>query len=165
MNIKALSLGLTLASAAVSSGHATEILFTVTGGDPTTTFELPAMPTPDGFNLDFGFNFDSVPAVYGGSAIILSDLIFYNSFLSGGFQDDNFFDLQGWQLYSGPESSPTFTPGVYTGMYNVYDGATDTVTLTAVPEVSTWAMLLAGFAGLGFAAYRRTRGRAISLID
>ncbi len=29
--------------------------------------------------------------------------------------------------------------------------------LTAVPEPSTWAMMLAGFAGLGFAGYRRAR--------
>jgi PEP-CTERM motif len=27
----------------------------------------------------------------------------------------------------------------------------------AVPEPSTWAMMLLGFAGLGFAGYRRTR--------
>ncbi len=26
---------------------------------------------------------------------------------------------------------------------------------TAVPEASTWAMMLVGFAGLGFAGYRR----------
>ncbi len=31
--------------------------------------------------------------------------------------------------------------------------------LTAVPEPSTWAMMLAGFAGLAFAAYRQSRGR------
>ncbi len=29
--------------------------------------------------------------------------------------------------------------------------------LTAVPEPSTWAMMLAGFAGLGFAGYRASR--------
>jgi len=29
--------------------------------------------------------------------------------------------------------------------------------LTAVPELSTWAMMLAGFAGLGLAAYRSRR--------
>jgi phospholipase/lecithinase/hemolysin len=29
--------------------------------------------------------------------------------------------------------------------------------LTAVPEASTWAMMLLGFAGLGFAGYRRSR--------
>ena len=31
--------------------------------------------------------------------------------------------------------------------------------LTAVPEMSTWAMMLAGFAGLGLAAYRSRRAR------
>jgi hypothetical protein len=31
----------------------------------------------------------------------------------------------------------------------------DGVSLTAVPEPSTWAMMLAGFGGLGFAAFRR----------
>ena len=29
--------------------------------------------------------------------------------------------------------------------------------LNAVPEPSTWAMILVGFAGLGFAGYRRSR--------
>ena len=29
-----------------------------------------------------------------------------------------------------------------------------TFTLTAVPEASTWAMMVVGFAGLGFAGYR-----------
>jgi PEP-CTERM motif len=31
------------------------------------------------------------------------------------------------------------------------------VTVTQVPEPSTWAMMLAGFAGLGFLAYRGSR--------
>ena len=31
------------------------------------------------------------------------------------------------------------------------------ITLVAVPEPSTWAMMLLGFAGLGFAGYRQTR--------
>jgi hypothetical protein len=29
--------------------------------------------------------------------------------------------------------------------------------ITAVPEPSTWAMMLLGFAGLGFVGYRQTR--------
>jgi hypothetical protein len=33
----------------------------------------------------------------------------------------------------------------------------DGVSLTAVPEPSTWAMMLVGFGGLGYAAYRRRR--------
>ena len=31
----------------------------------------------------------------------------------------------------------------------------DNVVLTAVPEPSTWAMMVLGFAGVGFMAYRR----------
>jgi phospholipase/lecithinase/hemolysin len=34
--------------------------------------------------------------------------------------------------------------------------------LNAVPEVSTWAMMLVGFAGLGLAGYRRSQKRAIT---
>jgi hypothetical protein len=34
------------------------------------------------------------------------------------------------------------------------------ITLVAVPEPSTWAMLLIGFAGLGFAGWRRAAGLA-----
>jgi hypothetical protein len=30
--------------------------------------------------------------------------------------------------------------------------------ITAVPELSTWAMMMLGFGGLGFAAYRRNKG-------
>ncbi|MGA2486872.1 MAG: hypothetical protein ABSF49_12910 [Roseiarcus sp.] len=37
------------------------------------------------------------------------------------------------------------------------NGVVGTLTVTAVPELSTWAMLLAGFAGLGFAGWRRGR--------
>jgi hypothetical protein len=34
-----------------------------------------------------------------------------------------------------------------------------TFTLTAVPEASTWAMMLVGFAGLGFAGYHASQNR------
>jgi hypothetical protein len=35
--------------------------------------------------------------------------------------------------------------------------------ITAVPEISTWAMMLLGFAGLGFAGYRKARGERLAL--
>ena len=39
----------------------------------------------------------------------------------------------------------------------------DNVTgVSAIPETSTWAMLMVGFAGLGFAGYRRTKSAAFS---
>ncbi len=39
----------------------------------------------------------------------------------------------------------------------------DNVSLTAVPEASTWTMMLAGFAGLGYAGFRSRRRSAISI--
>ena len=36
----------------------------------------------------------------------------------------------------------------------------DNVSVTAAPEASTWAMMMLGFAGLGFAGYRSSRKKA-----
>jgi PEP-CTERM motif len=50
------------------------------------------------------------------------------------------------------------TPGTYEWTWG--SGANQNFTLvvgSAVPEPSTWAMLLLGFAGLGYAGYRKTR--------
>jgi hypothetical protein len=40
----------------------------------------------------------------------------------------------------------------------------ETGALTAVPEASAWAMMLAGFGGLGFAAFYRSRRRSVSVL-
>ena len=42
-------------------------------------------------------------------------------------------------------------------LQNVLDGKPGWVLYSPVPEPSTWAMMLLGFAGLGFAGYRRAR--------
>ena len=48
-------------------------------------------------------------------------------------------------------------------LQNVLDGKPGWVLYSPVPEPSTWAMMLLGFAGLGFAGYRRARaGRALT---
>jgi hypothetical protein len=65
-------------------------------------------------------------------------------------------------------SSGTFwlSPGVnvITGTWllanNQGTGDMDFIAEVGVPESSTWAMMLVGFAGLGFAAYRRVRPTA-----
>ena len=41
-----------------------------------------------------------------------------------------------------------------------FGGQFGTFTATLVPEVSTWAMMLLGFAGLGFVGYRDSRKAA-----
>jgi hypothetical protein len=45
------------------------------------------------------------------------------------------------------------SPGQGTNVGNILDN----VQVSAVPEPATWAMMLIGFAGIGFAAYRRSR--------
>ena len=68
---------------------------------------------------------------------------------------------------SGPTGSATET-GTWTGKSGVYSlqlvygeccGAPGVLStsIAGVPEASTWAMMVAGFAGLGFAGYRASR--------
>lgn len=75
----------------------------------------------------------------------------------------------------------TFTPAAGTLTFDIVDGGTlgndfaiswamtcandiiqGQVVLSAVPEPSTWAMMLIGFAGIGFMVYRRSR-KALAL--
>ena len=65
-----------------------------------------------------------------------------------------------------PGNGGTNTALIYSDYYfteallrlqNVLDGEPGWVLYSPVPEPSTWAMMLVGFAGLGFAGYRRAR--------
>jgi hypothetical protein len=46
--------------------------------------------------------------------------------------------------------------------YGGLNVAFTSVTITSVPEVSTWAMMLAGFAAIGFVGYRRNKAAALA---
>ncbi len=75
-------------------------------------------------------------------------------FASGGVSE---FEVLGIEPTLGID--PTNTTAFITGL--TFEGAgsftgTMTPVTTNVPEPSTWAMILVGFAGLGFAAYRQT---------
>jgi PEP-CTERM motif len=49
-----------------------------------------------------------------------------------------------------------YIPSIFQDSYYTYnEGAPGSWRISAVPEPSTWAMLLLGFAGIGFMAYRR----------
>jgi hypothetical protein len=182
MRIQAFAMGLALALATVGGARATEVQFTITsvdrtatGVDRTATFELPLSPTPTFGIPGVFFSILSVSAVVGGSPTTISNLTFWDEGLGGGFVADSLFNFSG-QFYTGSESSPTFLPGVYTSLLNADTNKIDTVTVKeltvtgppdpppalAVPELSTWAMLLLGFVGLGYAGYRKTRTRTIN---
>jgi hypothetical protein len=71
----------------------------------------------------------------------------------------------GFNLWSNDNGSYTgFIAGdsPAAGQPIIYLGETGAVALTAVPEASTWAMMLAGFGGLGFAAFYRSRRSSVS---
>jgi len=54
-------------------------------------------------------------------------------------------------------SSLGATPGTYEWTWGSGANQNFTLVIGEVPEPSTWAMMLLGFAGLGFSGYRRTR--------
>jgi hypothetical protein len=169
MRIQAFALGLALAWAAIGVARASDVEFTISGGGQTATFELDST-SGYGVNGVFVF-FPSVPVT------------FWNEGLGGGFVTNGFVFSEARQFYSGSESNPVFLPGSYKvsdSNHNI-----DTVTVKelsdppiiipdppvigppdppaiAVPELSTWAMLLLGFLSLGYAGYRKTRTRTIN---
>jgi hypothetical protein len=46
MQIRAFAIGLGLALATIGGARAADVVFTITGGGKTATFELPLNPTP-----------------------------------------------------------------------------------------------------------------------
>jgi PEP-CTERM motif len=64
-------------------------------------------------------------------------------------------------MYTGTEQNPMFSPSGPFVVTNVFvPGGVDHLTISEVPEPSTWAMMALGFAGLGFARYRTSRRTA-----
>jgi hypothetical protein len=59
-------------------------------------------------------------------------------------------------------NSGTETIPLVNAAWNAPQGLTDTLRITAVPESSTWAMMLVGFAALGLAGYRRNKAAALA---
>jgi hypothetical protein len=106
-----------------------------------------------------GFHYDGATGFAGG------DLLSGNSFIIQDNEQDRYiqFDFAN-PLVSGGVNPLLPPPVVGSGSFEcnncvlvrtVLDGG-DARTI-AVPELSTWAMLLVGFAGLGFARYRADR--------
>ncbi len=81
---------------------------------------------------------------------------------------DNYGNSDVLNFEANTNNFPIVTPGIYTTTKDIdivasqvpgSAGYSWSVSVAAVPEPSTWAMMLLGFAGLGFAGYRRTASR------
>jgi hypothetical protein len=87
---------------------------------------------------------------------------------SAGIQDAEYTITNQIVLSTASTISFTFIDNSNEGMGNEFYGidnvtvSTDAIT-TAVPEPSTWAMMLLGFAGLGFMGYRRKNKTALNV--
>lgn len=89
----------------------------------------------------------------------LSNFVFSTSNSPGTLGASTYFYvIQPW-YNSGDSLAAQYAFGNYSGYLNLYNGqyVPANFSVTAVPEASTWAMLLAGFAGLGFLGYRRNK--------
>ena len=145
---------LVLASTWAACGaQATELGFTITGAGHTIIFDPPQDPTPSTSSTGESFTFDSVDGTVDGTSTVFDEVIFWNLDQSAGnLHVDDFSPYFGAILYTGTESSPTFK----TGSFDITDDEFDyTLTIGAVPEPSTWGLMLLGFAGLSFVGYRR----------
>jgi hypothetical protein len=128
--------GILLAPVQTVDVGASSILYAYNG--PGASFD-PAIPNKFDFeNLNPGFTIGNVTLSTNITGLDLSRITFTGSSLQ--------IDMHGLGLDPTQPGSPDF--------FNI--GLT-----SAVPEPSTWAMMILGFAGIGFMAYRRKR-RALS---
>ncbi len=183
MNIKTLALALALAPAAIGVAHAATYTLTFTGTDFTGFANDTLTVTLNGL----------APGKQGYTGGPLQTWAFSNSGEGGGWvdfwQDGETISIEADSI-NDPymiASSPFFTttaPGPwqsvsFPGITNNHGteviplvnneccsdsrGNADTLTIVAVPEGSTWALMAVGFAGLAFAGFRRDRATAIAL--
>lgn len=89
------------------------------------------------------------------------DVLFADSFNSAA---SSLSDM-GWTLHSFDfiASGPTSTLSFVSTTGTAYGAALDNVSVTAVPEASTWAMMILGFLGLGFLGYRKSKASGAAL--
>jgi hypothetical protein len=137
-------------------------------GSTSATFTINCSPVPNAYSGDSvngAFEVDSVPGTLNGSPTTFDYFVFDTSTENWdfGFGDGSLIgSFQGPQLFTGSPSSPTFTPGDYTfsndlGSYTLTIGA-----VSAVPEPSSWAMMLLGFLAISVAVRGRRRPMALA---
>jgi PEP-CTERM motif len=154
-------------AAASASGETLDVTWTFTQGGTThveATWQQDSAPTPhfslsgDGTSIPV-FNFVSTAfpprsdVAYYIPSGPNSGVMFSTSF-GGGLQL-----LGSEQIFTGSVTAPIFASGAFTGMIKG-SGPLEfpsTLTFSAVPEPSTWGMMMIGFAGLAFVGYRRAK--------
>jgi PEP-CTERM motif len=147
-----LSLGVNVGSAKASVVY--DLTLTQTGGTQT--------PNPDTLVLTFdnSLNFVSLTGTLDSSTINVTPVL--NDNFTFNFTSGVLTSITGSDQPANPRLTFFFSGGVET--YTFGQGGSDNVTsrgtvaISAVPEPSTWAMMILGFFGVGFLAYRQKNG-------
>jgi hypothetical protein len=162
MKLLAVLLAATATLASATPAAAVALKFDITG-DYTASFLLDSSPTPDFVADDFLFAITQVRG-FPNSADGFADISFFRGQFGGLLvsKDNNGFvdyllDAVGPQLYSGTEAAPTFAAGIYQ-LEGLSTPGQFTLTISAVPEPSTWGMAIVGF-GIAGTALRRRRAK------
>lgn len=140
------------ALAATAPAQAAPYNFAITGSQ-TINFVLESSPTPSSFDNGNFFRIDGVNGTIDGTAATFnlgfgSATYFFNFGLFGSTAGTGILS-NGPSLYTGAEDSPTFKLGTF-ALAPDYS-----VTISAVPEPTGWALMLTGFGALGLMARRR----------
>ena len=126
------------------------------GSDLNDAFYLfdpqnPAVHDPNYYQLSFSTS-TLVPFAPGQDAV---------NFILGGLPVYNPSHVYSFDLDTGSAVLTQLHFGVSDGNFADNSGSF-TIEVSAVPEPSTWAMMILGFAGLGFMAYRRKNKMALN---
>jgi hypothetical protein len=143
-----------------SAANASVYLFSLTGPH-TATFSLNSSPTPSSTGTGF-FTLLNVPGTSDGVATTFSQLNFFDAAHDGGYNA-----LGGPQLFTGTLVNPTFTLGTFALSDDGFASFKYSLSITnaaPVPEPATWAMMLLGFAGIGFTFRRSPRHAGASTL-
>ncbi len=117
------------------------------------------IPTQAGKTYTFSFAYANNPGTPGAAASY--ELVGINTVLSGLVNHSSSVnDALNWTIYSGTFVADNSSTRLrFDTTFGANNGGImlDAVSVSAVPEASTWIMMLIGFAGIGFAAYRRAK--------
>ena len=163
--MKKIALGMATALVAFASpAYAAPLLFTFSDLN-NSSFQIDSNPVSAPSSI-FSFTTSVTNGKQNGAAFDFGTVRFFSSIGGGGvFSEFGSPGGFGPQLFSGTTATPVFSPGTYafTNLFGSPNGAGLTVSAVAVagavPEPATWAMMLAGFGGIGFALRRRSKVR------
>jgi hypothetical protein len=125
------------------NGYDVDLRFTSPVNQTVTAFFSPMLVDLNGFNYPNGMT----AAIYDNGVLVSSEDLLHNT---NGYSPNPFSAT----FFVSANQTVDFLLIPDNGNYS-FDSTRAVVSVTSVPEPSTWAMMILGFAGIGFVAYRR----------